>query len=283
VRFRDGGLDLSHDEQALRDAVAQTAEKSFRPLADAWGERDELNWELARALGREGLFPRLVPRAYGGSLEGPFRSVTLCLIREELARTCAPAEELFAIQGLGSHPILLAGTEAQKARWLPSLASGESVPAFALTEPGAGSDAAAIATRAELRGDYWALTGEKHFISNAPVASLYVVFARTGSAPGTKGLSAFVVPKDAPGLTGAPMHIGRAPDCELVLKDSRVSRRHARLQARGGVLVLTDLGSTNGTRVNGHRITEMVLGAGDRIHVGETTIVVDGSGVPARP
>jgi len=84
-------------------------------------------------------------------------------------------------------------------------------------------------------------------------------------------------------VTGAPMHIGRAPDCELVLKDSRVSRRHARLQARGGVLVLTDLGSTNGTRVNGHRITEMVLGAGDRIHVGETTIVVDGSGVPARP
>ena len=82
-------------------------------------------------------------------------------------------------------------------------------------------------------------------------------------------------------VTGAPMHIGRAPDCELVLKDSRVSRRHARLQARGGVLVLTDLGSTNGTRVNGHRVTEVVLGVGDRIHVGETSIVVDGAGVAA--
>ena len=96
--------------------------------------------------------------------------MTLCLIREELARTCPPAEELFAIQGLGSYPILLAGTEAQKARWLPSLARGETVPAFALTEPEAGSDAAALATRAELRGDHWALTGAKRFISNAPVA-----------------------------------------------------------------------------------------------------------------
>jgi hypothetical protein len=82
-------------------------------------------------------------------------------------------------------------------------------------------------------------------------------------------------------LSGAPMRIGRAPECELVLKDSRVSRRHARLQARGGVLVLTDLGSTNGTRVNGHRVTEVVLGAGDRIQVGETSIVVDRSGVGA--
>jgi hypothetical protein len=82
-------------------------------------------------------------------------------------------------------------------------------------------------------------------------------------------------------VTGAPMRIGRAPECELVLKDSRVSRRHARLQARGGVLVLTDLGSTNGTRVNGHRVTEVVLGVGDRIQVGETSIVVDRAGVAA--
>jgi FHA domain-containing protein len=84
-------------------------------------------------------------------------------------------------------------------------------------------------------------------------------------------------------LTGAPLRIGRAPECELVLKDSRVSRRHARLQARGGVLVLTDLGSTNGTRVNGSRVSEVVLGVGDRIQVGETSIVVGAStGAAAR-
>jgi alkylation response protein AidB-like acyl-CoA dehydrogenase len=227
VSDRDGGLELAPDERALRSAVARAAAETLRPLADAWGERDELNWELARALGREGLFPRLVPRAYGGSLEGPFRSVTLCLIREELARTCAPAEELFAIQGLGSHPILLAGTEAQKSRWLPSLARGEAVPAFALTEPDAGSDAGALTTRAERRADHWALTGVKRFISNAPVASLYVVFARTGPAPGTKGVSAFVVPKGAPGLTGAPMRT-LAPHVigELRFEDCRIPLDH---------------------------------------------------------
>jgi pSer/pThr/pTyr-binding forkhead associated (FHA) protein len=77
------------------------------------------------------------------------------------------------------------------------------------------------------------------------------------------------------------MRVGRAPECELVLKDSRVSRRHARLHARGGVIVLTDLGSTNGTRVNGHRVTEVVLGAGDRIQVGDTSIVVGAAGLDA--
>ena len=99
----------------------------------------------------------------------------------------APRRSCSRSRASGSYPILLAGTEAQKPRWLPSLARGETVPAFALTEPEAGSDAAALATRAELRGDHWALTGAKHFISNAPVASLYVVFARTGSGARRQG------------------------------------------------------------------------------------------------
>jgi alkylation response protein AidB-like acyl-CoA dehydrogenase len=202
----DAGLDLSPEEQALRTAVGLAGAEIFRPMAEARGERDELDWGLVRALAQEGLFALLVPAAYGGSLQGAFRSVTLCLVREELARTCPPAEELFAIQGLGSYPILLAGSEAQKRRWLPPLARGETVPAFALTEPDAGSDAAALATRAERHGDTWLLTGHKRFISNAPAAGLYVVFARSGAESGTRGLSAFVVPRDAAGLTGTPMH-----------------------------------------------------------------------------
>ena len=199
-------LELSVEEQALKAFVARVGAETLRPLAEAWGERDELNRDLARALGKEGLFPLLVPTAYGGGLDGPFRSMTLCLIREELARTCPAAEELFAIQGLGSYPILLAGTEAQKAAFLPPLARGEQVPAFALTEPEAGSDAAALGTRAERDGDGWRLTGVKRFISNAPAADLYVVFAKTAPERGTKGISAFVVPRDAPGLSGTPMH-----------------------------------------------------------------------------
>ena len=117
--------ELTPEEQQLRAFVARVGLEALRPIADAWGGRDELNRDLARALGKEGLFPLLVSTPHGGALEGPFRSMTLCLVREELARTCPAAEELFAIQGLGSYPILLAGTEAQKARYLPRLASGE--------------------------------------------------------------------------------------------------------------------------------------------------------------
>lgn len=121
-------LTLTAEEQALKAFVARAATEVFRPLADAWGERDEMNWELARAMGKEGVFPLLAPTAYGGALDGPFRSMTLCLVREELARTCPPAEELFAIQGLGSYPILLGGTEAQKAAWLPAPRSWRAGP-----------------------------------------------------------------------------------------------------------------------------------------------------------
>jgi alkylation response protein AidB-like acyl-CoA dehydrogenase len=113
------------------------------------------------------------------------------------------------------------------------LARGETVPAFALTEPDAGSDAAALSTRAELRDDHWVLTGTKRFISNAPAAGLYVVFARTGPESGVKNLSAFVVPKDTPGLTGTPMHT-LAPHVigELRFEGCRVPADH-RLGAAG--------------------------------------------------
>jgi len=217
-------LELTPEEQQLRAFVARAGAEALRPIADAWGERDDLNRDLARALGKEGLFPLLVPAAYGGALEGPFRSMTLCLVREELARTCPAAEELFAIQGLGSYPILLAGTEAQKTAHLSPLARGEQVPAFALTEPEAGSDAAALATRAERRGDGWRLTGRKHFISNAPAADLYVVFAKTAPERGAKGISAFIVPREAPGLSGAVMHT-LAPHVigELTFDDCRLA------------------------------------------------------------
>jgi len=199
-------LVLTPAEEELKGLVARTATEILRPLADVWGERDEMNWDLVRALGKEGIFPLLVPGRYGGSLEGPFRAMTLCLVREELARCCPPAEELFAIQGLGSYPILLAGSEAQKARHLPPIARGERVPAFALTEPKAGSDAAGLTTAATREGDGWRLRGEKRFISNAPVADVYVVFARTGPGRGTRGISAFLVEKGTPGLDGRPMH-----------------------------------------------------------------------------
>lgn len=125
----------------------------------------------------------------------------LCLIRETLARHEGLADFAFAMQGLGSGPISLFGTREQKDVWLPKVSGGEAIAAFALSEKEAGSDVAALATTATAEGDSYVLNGEKTWISNGGIADLYIVFARTGEAPGAKGLSAFIVPADTPGLT----------------------------------------------------------------------------------
>jgi acyl-CoA dehydrogenase len=128
---------------------------------------------------------------------------SLALARETLAYHSALADFAFAMQGLGSGAISLFGTIEQKRRWLPKVASGEAVAAFAMTEPECGSDAANIATSAMLDGNEWVLVGEKTLISNGGIADFYVTFARTGEGEGARGLSAFIVPADAPGFSVA--------------------------------------------------------------------------------
>ncbi len=139
----------------------------------------------------------------------------LCLLREALATQSTEAETALALQGLGGYPILQSGTEETVRRWLPAVAAGDAVAAFALTEPEAGSDAAALSLLAEPDGDGWRLTGEKLWISNAPEADVYAVFARTTPGAGARGVSAFAVPGDRAGLGGehldmvSPHAIGR--------------------------------------------------------------------------
>jgi acyl-CoA dehydrogenase len=128
---------------------------------------------------------------------------SLAIARETLAYHSALADFAFAMQGLGSGAISLFGTIEQKLQWLPKVASGEAIAAFAMTEPECGSDAANIATSALLDGDEWVIVGEKTYISNGGIADFYVTFARTGEGEGARGLSAFIVPADAPGLTVA--------------------------------------------------------------------------------
>ncbi|MFE4213694.1 acyl-CoA dehydrogenase family protein [Streptomyces sp. NPDC056844] len=174
------------------------ARDELRPLAEK-GEPGHVNRPLVAALGGLGLLERLLG---SGALD-------LCLMRESLARGCTEAETALALQGLGSGPVRLAGTEAQRARWLPEVRAGRAVAAFALSEPGAGSDAAALALAARPApdGDGWRLTGEKCWISNAPEADFYTVFARTGEGAGARGVTAFLVPADRPGLTGTPLEM----------------------------------------------------------------------------
>ena len=153
---------------------------------------------LVRALGAAGLLRACVPQAYGGARPA-LDARSLCIARETLARASGLADFAFAMQGLGSAPITLAGSEAQRRRWLPRVAAGTSIAAFALSEPDAGSDVAALAASARRDGDGWRLDGTKTWISNGGLADFYVVFARTGEA-GAKGISAFVVPAGTPGL-----------------------------------------------------------------------------------
>ncbi|WP_438485404.1 acyl-CoA dehydrogenase family protein [Streptomyces sp. S186] len=177
---------------------ARTAER-LRPLAEK-GEPGRINRPLVAALGELGLLERLFPD--GGSP----RALDLCLLRESLAQECTEAETALALQGLGAGPIVQSGTAAQRARWLPEVTAGRAVAAFALSEPGAGSDAAALALAAAPDGPgRWRLSGEKCWISNAPEADFATVFARTGGADGARGITAFLVPADRPGLTGAPL------------------------------------------------------------------------------
>jgi acyl-CoA dehydrogenase len=179
------------------------------------GKPGTVNRELIGALGRHGMLRALFGKPDPDGLPSGAAALDLCLLRETLAGVSTDAETALALQGLGSYPILLGGSAELRRRWLPAVMSGEAVAAFALSEPGAGSDAAALQLRAAPDGDGWRLHGEKMWISNAPEADLYTVFARTTPDAGARGISCFVVPGDAAGLTGehldllAPHAIGR--------------------------------------------------------------------------
>ena len=154
---------------------------------------------LVRRLGEAGWLRYCVPAAHGGALPA-LDSRALCIARETLAYTDGLADFAFAMQGLGSGPITLSGSEEQKARWLPAVAHGEAIAAFALSEPDAGSDVGAMTTTARRDGDAWVLDGAKTWISNGGIADFYCVFARAAGTTATRGISAFLVPADSPGL-----------------------------------------------------------------------------------
>ncbi|AEY92313.1 acyl-CoA dehydrogenase family protein [Streptomyces olivaceoviridis] len=187
---------LGPEQTAWCAELRELAAGRLRPLAGQ-GEPGRVNRPLLAELGRLGLLARLFD---SGALD-------LCLMRESLAQACTEAETALALQGLGAHPVHAHGTPAQRERWLPRVADGSAVAAFALSEPGAGSDAAALTLAAEPDGDGWRLTGAKCWISNAPEADFYTVFARTTPGAGARGVTAFLVPADRPGLTGDPLEM----------------------------------------------------------------------------
>jgi acyl-CoA dehydrogenase len=196
---------LAPEMRDLLVSARSSATEDLAPIAER-GVEGRVNRELIAALASRSFLPRLFPASLGGAAAGEVSAVTLCVLREGLSQGSTDAETALALQGLGAYPILQSGSDVLKKKWIPEVASGRAVAAFALTEPDAGTDAAALSTRAERVDGGYRLSGSKKWISNAPDADVYTVFART-SDDGSRGVTAFVVPGDASGLSGESLDL----------------------------------------------------------------------------
>ncbi|MFN2390106.1 MAG: acyl-CoA dehydrogenase family protein [Actinomycetota bacterium] len=198
-----GHTDLPHsmppDARDKLTATRHLADEELAPIASR-GEAGRVNRPLIRALGELGVLSEIFPP------EGSVSAVTLCLLREGLAGGSTDAETALALQGLGSYPILVSGSRELQGRWIPRVRRGEAVAAFALTEPEGGSDAGALSLVADKVDGGYRLSGTKTWISNAPDADVYSIFART-SPKGVGGITAFVLPGDSKGVSGEPLDL----------------------------------------------------------------------------
>lgn len=217
----------------LRRRVRSWADVHLIAHAGAEPNLEEEARRLVRCLGNEGFVRYAVPASYGG-VRQRVQARDLCILREELSRGSSLADTMFAMQALGSYPITLAGSDSQKEKYLPPVGRGESVAAFAVTEPEAGSDVASIQARAVRRGDAYVLSGTKCFISNAGIADHYVVFASTEPEKRGKGISAFIVDADTPGFVVKEKTAVIAPHpIGVIVFDDCPVREENRLGAEG--------------------------------------------------
>ena len=190
---------LDQEHLLLRSRIRSWVKKHLRSAESKETDMEKEAQRLLSLLGKDGFIAYVAPKRFGGA-RGKVQARDLCLIREELAQGSPLADTMFAIQALGSYPIIISGSDQQKADHLPPIARGEAIAAFALTEPEAGSDISSLKTKAVRKGKQYILTGVKSLISNAGIAQTYVVFASTNPEKGAKGISAFVVDGQTPGL-----------------------------------------------------------------------------------
>ncbi len=214
---------LTAEQRELRDLVRTLARERIAPRAAEIDESHEFPWDVVELLREQGVFGLLFDEEWGGTGTGTLLGLVAI---EEIAKVCATSSLILTVQELGSLGLKLEGTHEQKERCFPRLVSGEWLAAYALTEAGSGSDSAAMRTTARRDGDEYVLSGGKRFITNAGVANLYTVFAKTDPGAGHAGISAFLVESDAPGFEVArlepKMGISGSTTGELVFDDCRV-------------------------------------------------------------
>ncbi|MFJ3979654.1 acyl-CoA dehydrogenase family protein [Streptomyces sp. NPDC090021] len=217
-------LELSEEQSAVRRLAREFAEREIVPYAAEWDRAESVDRAVVKKLAALGFLGLTVPEEYGGS-GGDHLSYVL--VTEELGRGDSAVRGIVSVSlGLVAKTVATWGNEEQKRAWLPRLCSGDALGCFGLTEPGTGSDAANLATRAVREGDSYVLHGTKTFISNGTWADVVLLFARTGEEPGHRGVSAFLVPTGTPGLTRREIHgklgLRGQPTAELVLDGVRV-------------------------------------------------------------
>ncbi|UUU42771.1 acyl-CoA dehydrogenase family protein [Streptomyces sp. NBC_00162] len=197
-------LELSEEQSAVRRLAREFTEREVVPYAAEWDRAESVDRAIVKKLGALGFLGLTVPEEYGGSGGDHLAYV---LVTEELGRGDSAVRGIVSVSlGLVAKTIAAWGTEEQKHAWLPRLCSGDALGCFGLTEPGTGSDAGSLTTRAVREGDSYVLSGSKMFITNGTWADVVLLFARTGDEPGHRGVSAFLVPADAPGLTRREIH-----------------------------------------------------------------------------
>ncbi len=216
---------LTEYQAAIRDLAREVAEKEIRPVAAEYDREGKFPWPIVKVLAQTDLFRVFIDDAYGGLTEGT-PIMNMVIVTEELSKACGGIALSFAGTALGTIPIILAGSPEQKQRWLPDIAAGKTLAAFALTEPQAGSDAAAVRTTAIRDGDHYVLNGTKQWITNGGEAEIYSVIALTNPTKGPRGASCIVVEKGTPGFTFGKkedkLGIRASATRELVFEDCRV-------------------------------------------------------------
>jgi len=214
---------LTEEQQAVQEIARQITEEKILPVRAELDQTEEFPWDAVKACAQSDLFGLHIPEEYGGFGGGVVESV---IAVEELSRGCLGVSVSFAASGLGSYPIILFGTEEQKKKYLPQIASGERLGAFGLTEADAGSDAGGVRTTAVKDGDSYVLNGTKQWITNGGEAEIYTVIAITNKKKGARGASAFIVEKGTPGFSFGKkekkMGIRCSATRELVFEDCRI-------------------------------------------------------------
>jgi acyl-CoA dehydrogenase len=192
-------FELTEEQKAMQKMARDFAEKEIIPIAAEYDEKEEIPWQIVQKAYDAGLMNLTVPTEYGGQ---GIDHLTAAIIAEEMAYGCLGINGTFGANELALAPILIAASEEQKQQYLPDFCAKPQLAAFALTEPEAGSDVSNIQTTAVREGDHYILNGTKCFITNGGVAALYTIFATVDKAKGLKGITAFIVPGNAPGLSG---------------------------------------------------------------------------------